>query len=59
MNIVFYILIALAMFTIWALLSAIFIPLGRAAYAQWKKINDKLNRDIQSDEGKENKDESR
>lgn len=52
MNPVFWFLVALAALIAWALLSAIFIPLGKFAYTRWKKLNDKLNKEYK--EEKEN-----
>lgn len=47
-----WVLVAIAMIVLWLILSAVFIPLGKIAYVQWKKLNDKLNKEIEVKEEK-------
>lgn len=54
MNIIFWLLIAIFCVSIWVLLSAIFIPLGKLVYTKWKKLNDKLNKEYEEEKEKDN-----
>lgn len=54
MNPLFWFLIILLIVSVWMLLSAIFVPLGKIAYIKWKRLNDKLNTEYEEEKEKEN-----
>lgn len=45
MNFVFWLLVIVAVFVLWALISFLFIPLGQKLYDHWKKISTTMDSD--------------
>lgn len=57
MNIVFWLLVILGLSVLWFIISFVFIPLGSLLLKKWNKILEILNKEMDNDEVKENKNE--
>ena len=54
MNIVFWLIVVLALILLWFIVSFVFIPLGRIVVKKWNKTLEILNKENQDEEGEKN-----